>query len=117
MVTSLVLTGTYNIGISNDKIKTPDGVTINLKDVPFIRYRFSKYGDTEIDFIKQNMQKFNCLHIAEITVDEDTIDTIEAVRDISDKIGIMLSAACPYFVFHFPNIHSLISHNPYYIYI
>ena len=90
MVTSLVLTGTYNIGISNDKIKTPDGVTINLKDVPFIRYRFSKYGETEIDFIKQNMQKFKCLHIAEITVDEDTIDTIEAVRDISDKIGIML---------------------------
>lgn len=90
MVTSIVLTGEYKIGISNGKIKTPDGVTVEIKNIPFIRYRFTSYGDSELEYIKANMGRFECLHIVEVDVNADTIETLEKIRDISDSIGIML---------------------------
>ena len=90
MVTSIVLTGMYNIGISNGKVKTPDGVTIDVKNVPLIRYRFHHYGEAELKYIKNSMEKFDCVHIAEVDVTDDTLDTLEAIRNLTDNIGIML---------------------------
>lgn len=91
MVTSIVLTGMYDIGISaNNKIKTPDGTVIDLKDVPFVRYRFEKYGEEELKFIANNKKKFKCVHLVEIDIAEDTPAVIDKLNEISKNIAVML---------------------------
>ena len=88
MITSIVLTGMYNIGISDTgKIKTPDGVTISIKDIPFVRYRFDTYGEKELDFIKKNKEKFPCVHLVELTLNDDTVDIAEAIEEMDENIA------------------------------
>lgn len=88
MVTSIVLTGMYNIGISDSgKIKTPDGVTINIKDIPFVRYRFNSYGEDELNFIKKNKEKFPCVHLVEIPLNNDATNIAEAIEDMDENIA------------------------------
>lgn len=88
MITSIVLTGTYKIGISESgKIKTPDGVRIDTKDIPFVRYRFSKYGDEELRFIEENKKTFNCVHVLEITLDSETASLLEKIEETDDTLG------------------------------
>lgn len=88
MVTSIVLTGMFNIGISSTgKIKTPDGVTVALNDIPFVRYRFEQYGEKELAFIKENKQKFPCVHIVELALNEETFKIIDTLDDMDDSIG------------------------------
>ena len=88
MVTSIVLTGKYNIGISSsNKILTPDGITINLKDIPFVRYRFDSYGPEEIAFIQENKKKFPCVHIVEVMLDGNTKNVLDTISDMDEMIG------------------------------
>lgn len=86
MVSSLVLTGKYTIGInSKNKIKV-DGHLLSLDDIPFIRYRFSEYGEAEIKFIRENKEKFRRpVHLVEITLGPNTKDIIEELESI-DKL-------------------------------
>lgn len=91
MVTSIMLTGMYNIGISsNNKIQTPEGVIVDLQDIPFIRYRFDRYGEEELKFIANNKKKFPCVHLVEINIGSDTPDIISKIEYISENIAIML---------------------------
>lgn len=88
MVTSIVLKGTYQIGISaTGKIKTPDGITVDIKDVPFVRYRFSEYGDNELKFIIENKKKFPCVHVVEIELNNNTADLLDKITEMDDMIG------------------------------
>lgn len=88
MVTSIVLTGRYNISISETgKIKTPDNITIDVKDVPFVRYRFSSYNQDDINFIMENKKKFPCVHVAEITLGDDTKQLLDTLSSTDDMIG------------------------------
>ena len=88
MVTSIVLTGTYKIGISaTGKIKTPDNITIDLKDIPFVRYRFQTYGEEQYKFIQENKKNFPCVHIVEIELDTNTVDIINKITEMDDMIG------------------------------
>ena len=78
MITSIVVTGTHKIRMnSNKKIKINDNVLSVEKDIPFIRYRFDKYTQTEFDYIVTSMKQFNVsTHLAEILLSESTPDTI-----------------------------------------
>lgn len=88
MITGIALTGMYKIGISaSNKIKTPDGVIVDLEKIPFVRYRFQKYGEEELKFIVENKKRFPCAHIVEIVLDENTFDTINAIEDMDDMIA------------------------------
>ena len=91
MITSIVLTGKYNIGIStSNKIKLPNGVIVDVKDIPFVRYRFDTYGDNEFDFIKANKKKFPCVHLMEITLDENTESVLNRVEEENLNIATMV---------------------------
>lgn len=88
MVTSIVLTGRYNIGISEtNKIKTPDNITIDVKDIPFVRYRFDSYNQDDIDFILNNKKQFSCVHLVEITLDENTPELLDDITNADEMIG------------------------------
>lgn len=88
MVTSIVLTGMHKIGISSaGKIKTPDGVLVELKNIPFVRYRFSQYGEEEFTFILENKKNFSCVHLVELKLDKDTLSTIDRLNELDDMIG------------------------------
>lgn len=88
MVTSVLLTGPYNIEIStNNKIKTPDGVLIDTKDIPFVRYRFSEYTEENIEFILGNKKKFQCVHLVELNLGTDTMSLLERLTELDDTIA------------------------------
>ena len=88
MVTSIVLTGMYDIGISaSNKIKTPDGVLVDIKDIPFVRYRFSDYGEEEIQFIKKNMDKFPCTHLIEIDISEKAFEVLDRIEELGLELA------------------------------
>lgn len=91
MVTSIVLTGRYNIGISQSgKIKTPDGVLVDIKDIPFVRYRFEEYTDEDLEFISANMKKFPCVHLVEINVNDNGLWALEQINMAEMNVAKML---------------------------
>ena len=82
MVTGILLTGTYNVGINtNGKLKTPNGTTISINDVPFVRYRFNQYGPAEMEFIQNNMKRFQCLNIIDIELNSQTCNILEDIEN------------------------------------
>lgn len=85
MIASIVLKGMYKVGVnSNNKIKI-EGHLMPLTDVPFVRYRFSNYGDKEIEFIKNNTKLLKGpVHLVEIPLTSDTAKIIEKMDEISE---------------------------------
>lgn len=85
MVVSIVLTGRYNIGVNgNNKIKVNDKL-IEMKDIPFIRYRFNEYTEEDIEFIKKNKEKFNGpIHLIEISLNDKTRNVLDMVNSMED---------------------------------
>lgn len=83
MITSIVITDKYSIGVnSNNKIKV-DGHLISISEIPFIRYRFENYGQAEIDYIKSNQDKFKGpIHMAEIKLKPGCSDILESMEDM-----------------------------------
>ena len=83
MIASIVVTGTHNIGMSSSKkINAGDTVLSAEKEIPFVRYRFNKYTDTEYTYIKSMMQKFNLsTHLAEVNLSSETPSIIERLHN------------------------------------
>lgn len=85
MIASIVFKGMHNVGINgNQKIKV-DGHLLSLADIPFVRYRFENYGETELEFIKNNKAKFNGpVHLAEVTLSANSCTVLDAMDDIDN---------------------------------
>ena len=94
MVTSIVLTGKYNIGMnSNKKIKVDDQTLSVEKDVPFIRYRFEQYGEEEFAYINKIKQQFcNSTHLVELkaceNIDEVLSQLEQNIQSVAEYIYI-----------------------------
>lgn len=78
------LKNTVKVGQSDTEVKTEKQ---NIKDVPFVRYRFKSYGENEIAYIKklQGVFKYSA-HLAEITLGEDFNATIQTVKELTEKV-------------------------------
>ena len=83
MISSLVVTGTYNIGRnSSNKICVEDNIMSIDKDIPFVRYRFSEYNDNSFEYIKKSIEIFNrSTHLAEVNLDNNTVAIINKLRE------------------------------------
>lgn len=87
MVTSIVLTGTHTIGTDTYGKFMVQDTKVSIKEVPFVRYRFTEYNDKELEYIKSMKNKFKySSHMVEITLGEDTRDIIERLEQISNLI-------------------------------
>lgn len=82
MITSIVVTGKYKIGMnSNRKIMIGDTVLSVDKEIPFVRYRFNEYTDAEYDYIKNMMNQFNAsTHLAEVQLSDETANVINTLK-------------------------------------
>lgn len=87
MITSIALTGKYNIGVnSNNKIKVDDKVLSLDSEIPFVRYRFNEYDDSSIEYISAMKAKFvKQTHLAEMQL-------VAGIGQIVDKLNPLLVA-------------------------
>ena len=85
MVASIVFTGMHNVGVNgNNKIKV-DGHLLSMSEIPFVRYRFDKYGEEELEFIKKNKEKFKGpVHLAEVTLCPGVGEILDAMDEINN---------------------------------
>ena len=89
MISSIVVTGCYNIGVNGaGKIKVDDNTVLSVnKEIPFVRYRFNEYNDEQINYIKSMKEKFSkSIHLAEVQLQSgvDTVAVIEKIKAIGD---------------------------------
>lgn len=83
MISSLILTGRYNVGANSSNRIMIGGEVTPLTDVPFIRYRFRDFGDENIEFLKSNMSRLKgpC-HLAEYDISTMPKEQLEALNAI-----------------------------------
>lgn len=87
MITSIVLTGTYSIGVDQFGKFFANNIKVSVKDVPFVRYRFENYTDKELSYIREMKEKFKySSHMAEIMLSNKTPSEIDALDDIPNVI-------------------------------
>ena len=97
MITSLVLKGMYNIEVDNNgnfyyrEDTGAKGSKLKITDVPFVRYRFDKFGDEELQYISKMMEKFKySIHMAEMQIHEDIDKEFQSLRDTFDNMAIYI---------------------------
>jgi hypothetical protein len=85
MISSIVLTDMHNVGINNKNKFQVDTNLMDIKDVPFVRYRFNSFGTKEINYIKLMQAKFPMsIHMVEVMLGEDTGDVLNNIDDSLD---------------------------------
>ena len=90
MISNLVLTGTYNIGITNEKMML-NGNRNDIKDIPFIRYRFENYTDDKLEYIKSMQNKFKySAHLAEVYVKDGFVEEVKSLKEKLNNIIVFL---------------------------
>lgn len=89
MIASIVVDGCHDIGVSSsNKIKVGDNVLSIEKEIPFVRYRFNTYSETEYTYIKGMMQKFPfSTHLVEINLSEETRGILEYLTANMDDMA------------------------------
>lgn len=86
MISSIVLTGKYNIGINEaKKIKVGKDILSIDKDIPFVRYRFDAFNQEDIEYILKMKSKFNrCTHLVEIQVTNNVCEQLQLFNNIKN---------------------------------
>ena len=94
MIANIMLTGTHNVRVNTQgNFKVADKILNYKKDIPFVRYRFEQYGNGEIQYIKELMDKFNkSTHLVELHWDLSLSNNIAAINEggLLDKVALYL---------------------------
>lgn len=91
MVSSLVLTDRFSIGVDKNEKYMLNGEKTSIKDIPFIRYRFDSYTPEDTQYINDMKVKFKySTHLAEFTLGANTKDEIELVLGEVDYIATFI---------------------------
>lgn len=96
MISNLVLTGRYKIGLDkNDKFIMDDS-KLSTKDVPFIRYRFSEYTQDDVEYIKSMKKTFkHSTHLLEFILSDKTKTELNfmlgSIEDIATYIYVPIT--------------------------
>lgn len=108
MITCLMFKRPFNVSVSDSgkfNLIVPTGEEEtkvekqSIADIPFIRYRFDKYGDEEIEFIKKMKGIFKySAHLAEVTVSysegngntDEVLDEIKTLKESVEKLCVFV---------------------------
>lgn len=83
MIKSLVITGLYNISLDANNRVEIDDKKVSIKDIPYVRYKFDKYGDEEVEYIRKSIEKFPySVHIADIQLVNNAQETCDRLNEI-----------------------------------
>ena len=82
MIISLMLEDRYKIGVNSNGKFTINNKNEDIKDVPFVRYRFDEFVESDIDYIKGMMSKFNySTHLVEISIKDGYYNELRMLRE------------------------------------
>lgn len=82
MVSSLVLTDRFRIGIDKNEKYMLNGEKTSIKEIPFIRYRFDSYTPEDIQYILDMKARFKySTHLAEFILNDATMEELNMVLD------------------------------------
>lgn len=86
MISSILVTGAHKIGQNtNKKIKVNDTILSVEKEIPFVRYRFGAYTESDLEYIKSMLTQFPLsTHLVELELDEETPIMVEKIRRIGN---------------------------------
>lgn len=91
MITSIKLKGTYNIGISDNKVKVGDHTLDISREIPFLRYALGELTDEKIDYIRKMKEQFKAsTHLVEVSSEENPnlVDTVATLRNKLESTAI-----------------------------
>lgn len=99
MITSLKFTKAVEVNIGNTgKFKVAENENVlALKDIPAVRYKFDRYEDEDIAFIKQMHEKFkHSVHVVEFELMDHDVPLLynklhEAVENIAVIVHVSLN--------------------------
>lgn len=87
MISSICLTGRYNIVPDGHGKFTVNDNKLSLKEVPFVRYRFDRYNEKDIEYINKMKELFKySSHLVELTINENIDKELELVDGIENII-------------------------------
>lgn len=93
MIASIRFRGKYELGMSSSGYMDIDGKKISYKEVPFVRYKFDKYDDSDIDFIIENSKRFDrSTTLVEIQLEAGIEDFINKLRERMEKVAVFVYA-------------------------
>jgi len=86
-----MLTGRHTIGIDSNGWFKVGTKKVNIKEVPFVRYRFESYDEEEFEYIKSMFDKFKfSTHLAEVDIKEGFDEQVRKLNDIFENLAIFL---------------------------
>ena len=75
------------VGMNKEGRFKVDKDILSIKDVPFLRYRFTRFGEAEIAFMKECQSKFvNSVHLAEISITDEVTAAVEDFNSITQNL-------------------------------
>jgi len=91
MIVSLVLKDRYALCADNNGKFILEGKKLSIKDIPFIRYRFDDYSESDIEYIRNAMNVFkHSTHLAEVTIKDGYVDTVKMLNDNFENLAVYL---------------------------
>lgn len=91
VIISLVLTGRHSIGIDTNGWFKVGTKKVNIKEVPFVRYRFESFCEDEVDYIRQMMSTFKfSTHLAEVNIKDGFDEQVRKLNDTFENLAIFL---------------------------
>lgn len=91
MITNLMIKGKYKIETDKFGNFVVQGKKLNIKKIPFVRYRLTCYGETEIEYIKSMKRVFcHSVHLVEVLLGKDVVDEVKRIKGTFSKIPVYL---------------------------
>lgn len=85
MITCLAFKNVLGVNVGTKGKFEMSGEKYSIKDIPFVRYKFDTYGDSELGFIKSVMKQFEVSgHIAEVNL--GLFNTLDELTDCMGKL-------------------------------
>lgn len=91
MITNLMIKGKYKIETDKFGNFVVQGKKLNIKKIPFVRYRLTCYGETETEYIKSIKRVFyHSVHLVEVLLNKDVVNEVKRVKSAFSRIPIYL---------------------------
>lgn len=89
MIQSIKLKEMYNVNVSADGKFAYDGIKMNVKDVPIVRFEFENYGKEQIEYIKGIQKVFGySTMLVEMHAEKITEEEVEALSELNDTCAM-----------------------------
>ncbi len=91
MVNSIKFKGTYEVELDVRNRLRLNNESISLKDISIVRYKLDTYGEKEISFIKETMNKFKrSTHLAEVMLNDGIAEELKRLQDTFDNLALFI---------------------------